>query len=97
MQRQRLLVWRPRGSSKRQVVVGELFRGSRPLEGGAFRARPLIAAQIQPESAGQVDINYEYSFTGPCIAAVRTQSWRRLNLAILATDPTLVDYGSLTP
>src|SRR6476620_1439578 len=88
---QRLFVWRPRGTlNEKEVsdVVATL---------GQLEAQFREPFNRFADSAGvsAVDINYEYAFTVALYRRFAYADRPPIKSAILATDPTLVDYGRL--
>jgi hypothetical protein len=88
---QRLFVWRPRGALNEKVVTDVVAAL------GQLEAQFTEPFNRFTDSAGvsAVDINYEYVFT---VALYRRFAYAHrapIKSAILATDPTLVDYGRL--
>ena len=88
---QRLCVWRQRGTlNEKEVsdVVAAL---------GQLEAQFHAPFNRFTDSAGvsAVDINYEYAFTVALYRRFAYADRAPIKSAILATDPTLVDYGRL--
>ena len=88
---QRLFVCRPRGALNEKIVI-DVVAALGQLE-AQFREPFNRFTDLAGVSA--VDINYEYVFT---VALYRRFAYAHrapIKSAILATDPTLVDYGRL--
>ena len=88
---QRLFVCRPQGALNEKVVI-DVVAALGQLE-AQFREPFNRFTDLGGVSA--VDINYEYVFT---VALYRRFAYAHrapIKSAILATDPTLVDYGRL--
>jgi hypothetical protein len=88
---QRLFVWRPRGTLN-EKEVSDVVAALGQLE-AQFRApfnRFTDSARVDA-----VNINYEYAFTVALYRRFAYADRAPIKSAILATDPTLVDYGRL--
>jgi len=88
---QRLFVWRPRGTLN-EKEVGDVVAALGQLE-AQFREPFNRFADSAGVSA--IDINYEYAFTVALYRRFAYADRAPIKSAILATDPTLVDYGRL--
>jgi len=88
---QRLFVWRPRGTLN-EKEVSDVVAALGQLE-AQFREPFNRFADSAGVSA--VDINYEYAFTVALYRRFAYADRPPIKSAILATDPTLVDYGKL--
>jgi hypothetical protein len=88
---QRLFVWRPRGTLN-EKEVSDVVAALGQLE-AQFREPFNRFADSAGVSA--VDINYEYAFTVALYRRFAYADRPPIKSAILATDPTLVDYGRL--
>src|SRR6476620_2454013 len=88
---QRLFVWRPRGTLN-EKEVSDVVAALGQLE-AQFRApfnRFTDSARVDA-----VNINYEYAFTVALYRRFAYADRAPIKSAILAIDPTLVDYGRL--
>ena len=88
---QRLLVWRPRGLLD-EKVVSDVVAALGQLE--AQFSEPFNRF-TDTAGVSAVDINYEYVFTVALYRRFAYADRAPIKSAILATDPTLVDYGRL--
>jgi hypothetical protein len=88
---QRLLVWRPRGLLD-EKVVGDAVAALNQLE---MELHEPFNRFIDLAGVSAVDINYEYVFTVALYRRFAYENRAPIKSAILATDPTLVDYGRL--
>jgi hypothetical protein len=88
---QRLFIWRPRGLLDEKVVTDVVAAL------GQLEAQFSEPFNRFTDSAGvsAVDINYEYVFTVALYRRFAHAHRAPIKSAILATDPTLVDYGRL--
>jgi hypothetical protein len=88
---QRLFVWQPR-STLNEKEVSDVVAALGQLEAqfGAPFNRFTDSAGVSA-----VDINYEYAFTVSLYRRFAYADRAPIKSAILATDPTLVDYGRL--
>ena len=88
---QRLVVWRPRGLlDEKEVSDVVAALGQLEAQFGAPFNRFADLARID-----EVNINYEYVFTVSLYRRFAYADRAPIKSAILATDPTLVDYGRL--
>jgi hypothetical protein len=88
---QRLFVWRPRGTlNEKEVSDVVAALGQLEAQFGAPFNRFADSAGVSA-----VDINYEYAFTVALYRRFAYADRAPIKSAILATDPTLVDYGRL--
>jgi hypothetical protein len=88
---QRLFVWRPRGAvNEKEVSDVVAALGQLEAQFGAPFNRFLDSARVDA-----VNINYEYVFTVSLYRSFAYAHRPPIKSAILATDPTLVDYGRL--
>jgi hypothetical protein len=88
---QRLFVCRPRGLLDEKVVIDDVAAL------GQLEAQFSEPFNRFTDTAGvsAVDINYEYVFTVALYRRFAYADRAPIKSAILATDPTLVDYGRL--
>jgi hypothetical protein len=88
---QRLVVWRPRGTLN-EKELSDVVAALGQLEGqfGAPFNRFADLARVDA-----VNINYEYVFTVSLYRSFAYAHRPPIKSAILAIDPTLVDYGRL--
>ena len=88
---QRLVVWRPRGTLN-EKELSDVVAALGQLEGqfGAPFNRFADLARVDA-----VNINYEYVFTVSLYRSFAYGHRPPIKSAILAIDPTLVDYGKL--
>ena len=88
---QRLFVWQPRGTlNEKEVSDVVAALGQLEAQFGAPFNRFTDSAGVSA-----VDINYEYVFTVALYRRFAYADRAPIKSAILATDPTLVDYGRL--
>jgi len=88
---QRLVVWRPRGLlDEKEVSDVVAALGQLEAQFGAPFNRFADLARID-----EVNINYEYVFTVSLYRSFAYGHRPPIKSAILAIDPTLVDYGRL--
>ena len=88
---QRLFVWRPRGTLN-EKEVSDVVAALGQLE-AQFRA-PFNRFMDSPR-VDAVNVNYEYIFTVSLYRRFAYAHRPPIKSAILAIDPTLVDYGTL--
>ena len=88
---QRLVVWRPRGTLN-EKELSDVVAALGQLE-AQFRAPFNRFADLARVDA--VNINYEYVFTVSLYRSFAYAHRPPIKSAILAIDPTLVDYGRL--
>jgi len=89
--KQRLLVWRPRGLLD-EKVVRDVVAALGQLE---MELHEPVNRFTDSAGVSAVDINYEYAFTVALYRRFAYADRAPIKSAILATDPTLVDYGRL--
>ena len=88
---QRLCVWRPRGSLNEKDVSDVVAAlGLLEAQFGAPFNRFTDSARVE-----EVNVNYEYIFTVSLYRRFAYAHRPPIKSAILAIDPTLVDYGTL--
>ena len=88
---QRLFVWRPRGTlNEKEVSDVVAALGQLEAQFGAPFNRFADLARV-----AAVNINYEYVFTVSLYRRFAYADRPPIKSAILAIDPTLVDYGTL--
>ena len=88
---QRLLVWRPLGLLD-EKVVSDVVAALGQLE---MELHEPFNRFLDTAGVSAVDINYEYVFTVALYRRFAYADRPPIKSAILATHPTLVDYGKL--
>ena len=88
---QRLLVWRPRGLLD-EKIVSDVVAALGQLE---MELHEPFNRFLDTAGVSAVDINYEYVFTVALYRRFACADRPPIKSAILATHPTLVDYGRL--
>jgi len=88
---QRLIVWRPRGSLD-EKVIGDVVAALGQLE---MELHEPFNRFTDSTGVSAVDINYEYVFTVALYRRFAYATRPPIKSAVLATDPTLVDYARL--